>query len=267
MAKLVLRPEPPFPDPNTFQNHTAKMTREEKAVLALRGFACGASMIIPTYHLWHAANETPDSTDSPPDYPQIVMRRYMQESMLDHLLVQVRRLFDHHQTSLAAGTIASLLDDQNIREFLVKRALGTTPRVAIDPQRIQDHLILAQRLCSLCLVKERSELPSDAPPLQVRAFLARRMANKRSAHMTLDDYQISRSDIRDLCFNILIIARALQRVHGEDLYSGNYAEVDRGSYEAASRIFSHRHTQGLLTSDLEENIDMHINRIYGTRVT
>lgn len=266
MAKLVIKFGPPLPDPHAFQNHTATMTKEEKAVLSLRGFACAASMIIPSYHLWLAATEAEVTTGSVSDYPNLVMHTYMRESMLDHLLVQVRRLFDPDPKSLAAGTIDLLLREQNMIEYLVHRALGSpSAGVTLDPQWTEDHLRLVQQLCSLVLVRDVSDLPIDAPLFQVQAYLARRSANKRSAHMTLDDYGITQTDIRDVCFNILIIARALHRVYGDDVYSGNYIDVDRGSYEAADRVLAHRHTAGLLTCDLEENIDMFVHRIRSNR--
>lgn len=262
MAKLEIKFGPLLPDPRTFQNNTATLTGEGKAVLSLRGFACAASMMVPSYHLWLAATEAEVTAGSALDYPDLVMHTYMRESMLDHLLVQVRKLFDPDPKSLAAGTIALLLDEPKIREYLVHRALGSTSAgVTLDPQWAEDHLRLAQQRCSLGLVTDVNNLPTDAPLFQVQAYLARRTVNKRSAHMTLDDYGITQSDIRDICFNILIIARALHRVHGDDVYSGNYADVDRGSYEAADRVLAHRHTAGLLTCDLEENIDMLVHRI------
>jgi hypothetical protein len=244
------------------------MTDEERAVSSLRGFACAASMMIPSYHLWLAATEAEVATGSALDYPSLVMRTYMRESMLDHLLVQLRRLYDPDPKSLAGGTIASLLSDSKICEFLVHRAIGSaSPGVAIDPQLAEDHLRLAQERCSLSLVTHVRDLPPDAPLFQVQAYLTRRAANKRSAHMTLDDYGITRSDIRDLCFSTLIIARALHRVHGDDIYSGNYADIDWGSYEAAARVFDHRHTAGLLACDLEDNIDMLVHRIRSGRAS
>lgn len=266
MAKLEIRFGPPLQDPREFQNHTAAMTDEERAVLSLRGFACAASMMIPSYHLWLAATEAEATNGGASDYPNLVMRTYMRESMLDHLLVQLRRLYDPAPRSLAGGTIASLLDESKIREFLVHRAIGSVPAgVTLDPEWAEDHLRLVQERCSLGLVTHVRDLPPDAPLFQRQAYLARRTANKRSAHMTLDDYGITQSDIRDLCFSTLVIARALHRVHGDDVYSGNYADVDWGSYEAAAGVFDHRHTAGLLACDLEENIDILVHRIRSGR--
>lgn len=268
MAKLEIRFGPPLPDPCTFQNHTATMTSEEKAILSLRGFACAASMLIPSYHIWLAATEAEESVDKAADYPNLVMRTYMREEMLDHLLVQVRRLFDPDTKSLAAGTIASLLDRSKIREFLDHRAIASTSAAVIrDPQWAKDHFRLVHERCSHGLVTRIRDLPTDAPLFQVQAYLARRAANKRAAHMTLDDYGITQSDIRDLCFTTLVIARAIHRILGDDVYSGNYADVDWGSYEAAARIFGRRHAAGLLTCNLEENIDMLVRRISSARST
>lgn len=263
MAKLEIKFGPPLPAPRLFQEHTATMTDEERAVLSLRSFACTASMMIPSYHLWRAATEADANTGTAPDYPSLVMRTYMRESMLDHLLVQVRRLFDCDSKSLAAEAIASLLKKPKISKFLVQRAIDSSPTgVTLDPQWVEDHLRLVQEYCSLGLVNNINKLPTDAPLFQIQLYLARKFVNKRSAHMTLDDYGITHSDVRDICFNTLIIARALHRILGDDTYSGNYYDVDRDSYEGAARIFDHRHTAGLLACDLEENIDMLIGRIH-----
>jgi hypothetical protein len=249
-------------DPSAFQNHTTKMTDETRAVLSLRGFACASSMIIPSYHLWIAATETQVPISSAADYPDLVMCIYMRGSMLDHLLVQLRRLYDPNPKSLGSGTIASLLAQSKIREFLIQRAIDTSiGKVLFDRRSAEDHLRLVQELCSLGLVTRPVDLPKDAPLIQIQAYRARRAANKRSAHMTLDDYSITRSDIRDVCLSTIVIARAMQRVHGSEVYSGNYADVDRGSYEAANRLFNHRHTAGLLTADLEKNVDLLIHKI------
>lgn len=267
MAKLEIKLGAPLLDPRTFQNFASTMTKEEKALLSLRGFACSASMMLPSYHLWLAATEAEVTAGTALDYPDLVMHTYMRESMLDHLFVQVRRLFDPDLKSLAAGTIARLLDEPEMIEYLVRRATGATSASAmLDSQWVKSHFLLVQQRCALSLVNHLGDLTNDAPLLQIQAYLARRMANKRSAHMTLDDYGITQSDIRDVCFNILVIARALHRVQGDDVYAGNYADVDRGSYDAAERILAHRHTAGLLTFELEENIDMFIHRNCGPQI-
>lgn len=262
MAKLKIKFGPPIPDFRIFQNNTVKMTNEEKVVLSLRGFASAVSMMIPTYHFWLAAIEVEVNANSALDYSNIVTHSYMRESMLDYLLIQVRRVLDPDRKSLAAGTIAELLDEPDMLRYLVRRSLDLAPaKEILDAQSVENHLRLVQQLCSLGIVNDVDKLAADAPLFQVQTYLLRRAANKRSAHMTFDDYGFSRSDICDVCFKILVIARALHRVCGDDVYLGNYADVDRGSYEASARILGHRHAAGLLTSDLEENIDMLVHRI------
>jgi hypothetical protein len=86
MAELKIKFGPPLPAPRAFHNHTAAMTDEERAVLSLRGFACATSMMIPSYHLWLAATEADAVAASASDYQGLVMRTYMRDSMLDHLL-------------------------------------------------------------------------------------------------------------------------------------------------------------------------------------
>ncbi len=239
------------------------MGDEEKAILALRGFASAASMIIPSYHLWLAALHADDNSSiSSSDYPRLILHTYMREAMLDQLLVQLRRLYDPDKNSLAGGTISSLLKKAMVHNWLVARAKEVShSTLSFDANLTENHLTFIQEHCSLCLVNKAEALQNNAPRLQVQALLVRRAANKRSAHMTLDDYALTQSDLRDVCFHTLLIARAIQRVYGDDVYSGNYVHVDSGSYEAAAQVFGNGHSKGLLTSSLEENLDMLIERI------
>ena len=144
---------------------------------------------------------------------------------------------------------------------MIKRASDRDPKTSIDSEWAESHLRFVQARCSLQLVNHVQNLSADAPMIQVQALLARRAANKRAAHMTLDDYGITHSDIRDLVFNALLIARAIHRVLGGDAYTGNYEEVDQGAYEAAAQVFGHRHSKGLLLVDLEANVDLFRSRI------
>lgn len=81
MAKLKITFRPPLPDFRIFQNNSVKMTKKEKAVLSLRGFASAVSMMIPTYHFWVAAIEVEVNADSALDYSNIVTHSYLFSSM------------------------------------------------------------------------------------------------------------------------------------------------------------------------------------------
>lgn len=226
-------------------------------MLSLRGFACAASMLLPAYHLLAAATELRSTRPQTTDYPTLILREFLRESMLDHLLIHLRRLYDTDESSLSGRAIATLLNVPQVRRFLLERAAKYASRSKqFDMAWADSHLSFVQKHCELQLVKHVHQLASHAPMIQIQSFLARRAANKRSAHMTLDDWKITSSDIRDLVFNALLVARAIQRVHGDDVYVGNYQEVDNGAYEAASRVFGHRHTSGLLLVELDANVDL-----------
>ena len=256
MAKLKITIGPPLPDPSQFRNRSSSMSDEERAMLSLRGFACAASMLLPAYHLLAAATELRSTRPQTTDYATLILREFLRESMLDYLLVHLRRLYDR-EPSLAGGAIATLLNVPHVRRFVLERAAKyASPLREFDMAWADSHLSFIQKHCALQLVREANKLPSDAPIIQIQSFLARRAANKRSAHMTLDDWKITSSDIRDLVFNALLVARSIQRVHGDDVYVGNYQEVDYGAYEAASNVLGHRHTSGLLLVDLDANVDL-----------
>lgn len=257
MAKLHITIGPPLPDPSSFQNHTSSLNDEEKTVHSLRGFACVASMLLPAYHLFFAAIEVGEKIAARRGYPSLILQIFLSESMLNQLLVQIRRLYDPNPGSLGGGLLASLLAQPEIRSLMIKRASDRDCKTSIDSAWAESHLRFVQARCSLQLVNHVQNLPADAPMTQVQAHLARRAANKRAAHMTLDDYGVTLSDIKDLVFNAMLIARAIQRVMGDDTYTGNYEEVDRGAYEAAAQVFGHRHSNGLLLVDLEANVDLY----------
>jgi len=259
MTKLQLNFGVFHPVKREFQDYTKTLTDEGKAFQSLQGFACATSMLIPSYHLWFSATETSMIGNRTEDYSDIVMRTYMDSAMLDHLLIQIRRIFDPDLNSLAAGTIVKSLNNPDILNYVISRA--TVSSEEKGEEWIKNHLNLVREYCSLALVKKRSDIPIIAPLFQIQAYLARRAANKRAAHMTLDDFGISADDIHNLCYTTVIIARSIHRVLREDVYVGNYSDVDKGAYEGATRIFRYKHSTGLLTANIEDDIDEHVSCI------
>jgi len=248
-----------YPIKKEFQDYTKTLTNEGKAIHSLRGFACATSMLIPSYHLWFAAAEVSMNEKRIGDYSERVIRTYMVDAMLDHLLIQIRRIYDPTLNSLAAGTIVKSLDNPTIRNHLITRASVSAKEKG--EVWVNNHLNLVHEYCSLGLITKKSDLPIITPLFQIQVFLARRAANKRAAHMTLDDFGISPDDIYNLCYTTIIIARSIHRVLREDAYVGSYADVDEGAYEAASRFFRYKHTAGLLTSNIEDDVDEHVSCI------
>ena len=128
MAKLHITIGPPLPDPSSFQNYTLLLNDEERTVLSLRGFACAASMLLPAYHLFSAAIEVGKKEAARRGYPSLIFQTFMRESMLDQLLVQIRRLYDPDPHSLGGGLLASLLARPEIRRAHLKsRKKGKFP--------------------------------------------------------------------------------------------------------------------------------------------
>jgi hypothetical protein len=219
-------------------------------------------MMLPAYHYFLAADELKRRKQRPKDYPTLIFRHFMRESMFDCVMIHLRRLNDPDERSLAGGTIAALLAQGSVLEFLLERAkrLKTVAkRLRLGDPKL--HLRFVQMQCSQLLIQHAHLLPANAPLPQIQAFLARRTANKRSAHMTLDDWAITSSDIRDLVLRAAIIARAIQRVLGSDVYPGNYRDVDRGAYSSSRALFGVRHGSGLLLIGLEAAVDRGVRKL------
>jgi hypothetical protein len=117
-----------------------------------------------------------------------------------------------------------------------------------------------RRQCSF-QTKSKKELSAEDPMISTQAVLARLAANKRAAHMTLDDFGITDSDLRDLVFQASLIARAIQQCFGENACDSNYKEIDKASYEESIEMFGVKHSRGLLLKFLDENLEMRRSRM------
>jgi len=246
MAKLVLT-MPPLPDPDALQDHTRDMDDETKLIQSMRGFASGVSMLIPAYHFLLAAETAHPEAEAGNSYPRLLTTYFMKESMLDTVLLYLRRLFECHPRSLAAGTIAEFLSREDLREALRGRSRVALGEAALDDHRFEG---LVNVLTIQCAVHV---FPNVNDPLLARigrqVRLARRAANKRAAHITLDEYNISIDDIHQLVSNAMGIARSIQAILGRDACDTDYAEVDAGAYEAAGQLFGFSHAVGRLLDD------------------
>lgn len=261
MVKLHLKLRPPLPDPSEFNNHTSSMDSNTKAIQSLRGYACAVSMLIPAYHFFLASNAANKVEIKNKKYKQAITIIFMKEAMFDRLVIQWRRLYDGNRKSLSGGNIVELLQQSDVRAWLEDRSRTQMKWSSDEEKGIFDaNINFVLRQCKLQL-KNQGELSVNDPMLATQAVLARRAANKRAAHMTLDNFGITDSDLHDLVFQACLIARAIQQCFGIDTCDTNYEEIDKGSYDASFDMFGLSHPRGLLLSDLDENLKMRRNRI------
>ena len=261
LVKLHLKLGPPLPDPSEFNNHTSSMDGNTKAILSLRGYACAVSMLIPAYHFFLASNAANKVGIKDKKYQQAITIIFMKEAMFERLVIQLRRLYDGNRKSLSSGNIVKLLQQADVRAWLEDRSRSQMKWSSEEERGIFDaniKFVLMQ--CELQL-KLQGELSVNDPMLATQAVLARRAANKRAAHMTLDDFGITNFDLHDLVFEACLIARAIQQCFGIDVCDTNYEEVDKGSYDASVDMFGLSHPLGLLLGDLDANLKMRRNRI------
>ncbi len=252
MAKLVLT-LPALPDPDALQDHTGEMDDEAKLIQSMRGFACGVSMLIPAYHFLLAAEIAHPEAEAGDSYPRLVMTCFMKETMLDTVLLHLRRLFERSDSknkkraSLGAGTIAELLVQDDLREALRLRSREALGEGAIGDEEFGHRIEILALQCAMHVEA------ADSHPALARVFqqaeLVRRAANKRAAHITLDEYNIGIDDIHQLVSNAVAIARSIQAILGLDACDTDYAEVDAGAYEASEQVFGCSHGAGRLLDE------------------
>lgn len=243
MAKLILK-LPPLPDPQDLQDHTRDLSDEARLIQSMKGFACGVSMVIPAYHFWLGAETAHPASEAGDSYPRLVLTYFMKEAMLDAVLLSLRRLFESDPRSLAVGTIANLLAREDMRAVLRIRSRVLLKEAALPDHDIDGKIEVLLIQCAIHLS------PSARDPLLARVGrqvqLARRAANKRAAHITLDEYAISLDDIHQLVSNALAIARSIQGLLGRDACDTDLVEVDGAAYEAAAHVFGISHACGRL---------------------
>ena len=249
-----------MPDPGEFKNHTSSLDNNEIAMLSLRGYACAVSMLIPAYHFFLASNLANEAGLKGKEYQQAITIMFMKEAMFDRLIIQLRRLYDGDLKSLSSGNIVKLLQQPDVYAWLENWSRTKMKWSSEEEAVIFDaNIKFVIRQCELQL-KTQGELSTNDPMLATQAVLVRRAANKRAAHMTLDDFGITDSDLYDLVFEACLIARAIQQCLGGDACDTNYEEVDQGSYDASASMFGVKHPRGLLLGDLDANLKIRRNR-------
>ncbi len=260
MAKLHIKLGPSLPYPCEFKNHTSLLDNNEIAMLSLRGYACAVSMLIPAYHFFLASNLAGDAGLKGKEYQQAITIAFMKEAMFDRLIIQLRRLYDNDLESLSSGNIVKLLQQSDVYAWLETRS-RTKMKWSSDKEaeKFDSNIKFVIRSCEFQL-KTLSELSANDPMLATQAVLVRRAANKRAAHMTLDDFRITESDLHDLVYKACLIARAIQQCLGGDACDTSYEEIDKGSYDASISMFGVKHPRGILLGDLDANLKMQRNR-------
>jgi hypothetical protein len=234
-----------------------------QAVQSMRGIACAASYLPQAYHLHVAADQWCQQNSGIDSHSDVVLFEFLRDSMFDHLLVRLRRMcMDSNPTSLGGDKLRQLLSDKPLVSQLAARRKD--PRhgaCAMTDDDVALHFSFIQRRCAQLSTGGRPKdywRTLDKFSLEAHAFLVKRAADWRSAHMTFAQWKIGRSDLTSVVFNVMVLARAIQRVTGDDSYDGDYELLDRLGFDNARKVVGISHAAGLLIESLDDNVAMQL---------
>jgi hypothetical protein len=247
MATIVFK-LPPLPDPAGFVDSLSTMTDEEKLIQSMCGVAATASLLIPAWHSLLAAETAYPDAEKGNDYPRLVMTYFMREAMLDIVLGYIRKVYESER-SLSTGTILKLLFDRSAVEALRAYATKVRGDSALSETEFNSRITILKLLCAAHLAPNGAITDPLLARVGIQTKLARHAANKRTAHITLDDYEIGLDDLHQLIKNALAIATHIQAILGKSQCPFDHAEIDRAAYDGVKLLFGCSHAGGLLTDD------------------
>lgn len=131
------------------------------------------------------------------------------------LIVNLRAMLEPAVDSLGVGSVASLLAQPTVRAGL-HVYLDDRPQPWVMPDIVSrdKYLDYVQRYTEI-LADQQFPISVNAHPLVEKVSLIRRLANKRVAHATLDDYKLYGSDLQDVVLAVLAVAAAVDAVVGD----------------------------------------------------
>lgn len=269
MATLVLKWGSPLVDHNKVEENPdwQKLDESTRAVLSMRAVACEASLLPQTYHLWLAADGIVRSNEFR-DFAHQVLCLTLRESMLDQLLIRLRRTFmDVDQRTVIGGAQlpALLAQDEVVATLRRRREDPRNMCQALSNEEVDKLIAFIRARCGKLRPsgtrKSQYWRKLDSLSLEAQAYLLLKAADWKAAHLSMDEYKFGESDLRAVLFTAMMIARAIQRVSGDDSTDSDYADIDRVAYENATAVVGVAHRDGLLLDCLDQNLDMHLGRI------
>lgn len=220
-SKKMIRTEQPF-----------RLVGAGRSVQFLRGVFSRSSMCIPAFYYFlgaASANEAAKTTD---DFPFKVAQCYSEFSDLNTLTLACRKVFDHATKPDLTGANFGKLSDAVLQEH-------ATYWSKISAESVDNclHALTFLRRFFLEYSKTDTDLLTADGWLHKRIGLIKQHADRAAAHLSLEDYALDIRDLAHFTAAIAVVGEIVRSFDNSRLSSDYFNQIERGSYEAAKRLF------------------------------
>ncbi|MCL1618036.1 hypothetical protein [Ralstonia pseudosolanacearum] len=199
---------------NYFAQTDTSLDGHTKLVLALRGFVCRFTILLYNYQQWERVRKKIDVQGPSMDNDQGAMYWFLDHTLVNSAVIQLRSLCDADHNSLGAKCIADGLSDQAARAGLCAYLDGGNhKRRMTDPIQRERYLDYVAKYMGLLSTKAKKEQPSH--DIVMKVSVIRRWANKTIAHPTLDEYKVDSDDLHHVFLVVAVLATAIEAVMGD----------------------------------------------------
>lgn len=200
-------------------------------VQSLREIGGRATHMLPALYMTLAARSAQKERDTP--YWRVVQASFLEECALQAIALACRSIFDHRRTALSGNTI-SRLSDETIKA--VATYWSKEGHVSYEDGVLALHVL--KRLFAHCARHEKILLQQPSM-LERRIGLLKVYANRRAAHMSLDNYLFNVVDLIHVVAAIALIGAIIVDFDMPTQAGGYFDAIDDGGWRAAQHIFPH----------------------------
>ncbi len=217
-----------------FEQTDTSLDGHTKLVQALRGFVCRFTILLYNYKQWEYVRAKIHGQGSSMDNDQGVMYWFLDHTLRDSAVMQLRALCDANTKSLGARSIADGLNDPVARAGLCAYLDGDSRARrmsdAAQRERYLDYIAKYMKLLS-----SNAKAGQSSHDIVMKVSLIRRWANKTIAHPTLDDYKVDSDDFLHIFLVVAVLATAIEAVMG-DAAADNDLQVCEEQAERGSAV-------------------------------
>jgi hypothetical protein len=203
-----------------------------RSVQFLRGVFSRSSMCIPAFYYFLGAVSAHEVAKTTDDFPFKVAQSYSEFSDLNTLTLACRKVFDHATKPDLTGANFGKLSDAVLEEHATY--WSKTSGESVDDCL---HALSFLRKFFLEYSKTDTDLLKANGWLHKRIGLLKQHADRSAAHISLDDYAVDILDLAHFTAAIAVVGEVVRSFDNTRLGSDYFNQVERGSYEAAKRLF------------------------------
>jgi hypothetical protein len=205
-----------------------------KSVQFLRGIGSRATISLPAFYMFCAADVHKKAKCSIDGFAGVVMRSYLNFSSLSTIALCTRKAFDHDGgkgANLTGRGFARTSD-----QVLEAHAAYWAKQADRPIEDALSALLLLRRLFDDCSKTDTALLTGESS-LGKRIGLLKQYADRNAAHLSFDDYAVSPLDCAHVVATLVLVGEVIRSFDDSTQPQRYYNDLDEASARAATQLF------------------------------